>query len=461
LSQSKQHIRALQLRLLFRASPLVLGAPITALGAVPLLWPEFDHELLLAWCAGIFLWTAAVLWLYRRFQAASAARQEESRFAWLLAGSALLAGLLWGMFGLAFYAVSDVEAKGFVLFVVAAMTAGGVLYYALHEPSCGIYIMTSTMPLAIASFVQGGRVAIALGTMLVAYNGLVMIVARTASRSMGGMFSIQLHNADLVDDLRKARDSAEATRAAAEEASRVKSRFLANMSHELRTPLNAIIGFSELMQSPLLGGGDLERFREYAGDINMSGRHLLDLVNDILDLSKLESGNSEIKESAVRLDRLIWSCTNLMRAQANQKDIQLLLDLPPDLPRLFADGLRVKQVLINLLSNAVKFTERGGSVALAAGIAATGELWIKVRDSGIGMAPGDIAVAFLPFRQVDNNNSRRYQGSGLGLPLARSFIEQHGGTLTLESAPGRGTTATILLPATRVLPEEPAAREIA
>ncbi len=461
LSQTNGFIRAQQLRLLCKSSPIVFGAPITAVVAVFVLWPYIDHALLLGWTAGVGVWAAATLWLSRRFEAAEPGEEAIEPWSRGVILSALCSGMLWGCFSLAFYSDSSIEARGFVLFVAAAMTAGGSIRYGLYLPACRIYLMTCTLPIAAASFWHGGRESLAMGGMILAYDALVMVAARAASRSVASMISLQLRNAALVDDLRGAKDSAEGARETAEEASRVKSRFLANMSHELRTPLNAIIGFSELMQSHLLGAGDVERFREYAADINMSGRHLLDLVNDILDLSKLEAGNVELRESAIDLHGLVWSCAHLMRPQADRKKVKLALELPADLPRLFADALRIKQVVINLLSNAVKFTDAGGSIRLTAEPAASGEMRITVRDSGIGMAPNDIPVAFLPFRQIDNKDSRRYEGSGLGLPLAKSFIEQHGGSLTLESAVGAGTTATILLPRERVLPTRETARESA
>jgi signal transduction histidine kinase len=238
----------------------------------------------------------------------------------------------------------------------------------------------------------------------------------------------------------------------AEAANRSKSSFLANMSHELRTPLNAIIGFSEVIVGQIYGVGAGERYRECASYINASGQHLLRLVNDILDLSKLAAGQLDLVESLVDLKTLVRDSVDLMLGQAQQKGVTISTVIADELPPLMAGELRLKQVLLNLLSNAVKFSRPGGAVALSAELLPSGDLAIAVADHGIGMRPQDIPIALEPFRQIDNALSRSYEGTGLGLPLAKMLVEKHGGMLTLESALGIGTTATVMLPASRLRP---------
>ncbi len=238
---------------------------------------------------------------------------------------------------------------------------------------------------------------------------------------------------------------------AAERANRSKSEFLANMSHELRTPLNAIIGFSEVIKNQLFGPVGTLKYAQYAGDIYESGTHLLQIINDILDLSKLEAGRLELHESVVSLPALIKGCIPLVRDRAAASGIRIRLVMAEALPPLLVDERMMKQILINLLSNAVKFTGRGGRIAISAALAETGGLEISVADTGIGMSAGDIEVALQTFGQVDNSTTRAHQGTGLGLPLARSLAELHGGSLRVDSAIGTGTAITVTLPPTRVL----------
>ena len=237
---------------------------------------------------------------------------------------------------------------------------------------------------------------------------------------------------------------------AAEFANRTKTEFLANMSHELRTPLNAIIGFAEVIKDEMFGPVGLAKYADYAKDIHTSGRHLLDLINDILDLSKLEAGKLELREEKVVLRTAVEDCLTLVRNRAQKSDIMLATDIEPRLPPLLCDERALKQVLLNFLSNAVKFTPAGGTVTTSVKRAGDG-IAISVSDTGIGMSQADIGVALAAFGQIDSKIARQHQGTGLGLPISKSLIELHGGTLGVESAPGKGTTMTAIFPASRVM----------
>jgi PAS domain S-box-containing protein len=237
----------------------------------------------------------------------------------------------------------------------------------------------------------------------------------------------------------------------AELANRSKSEFLANMSHELRTPLNAIIGFSEIVAGELFGPIGGKRYVEYARDIHTSGIHLLSIISDILDLSKIEAGRRELTESAIDLHEAAESALRLVRGRAENSGVGLVNEINREAtPRLLADDRGVKQMLLNLLSNAVKFTPDGGRIAVSAALRSNGSLAVTVEDTGIGIAPEDIPRALAPFSQVDSALTRRYEGTGLGLPLVKSLIELHDGTLELESEEGKGTLATVVFPARRV-----------
>jgi len=234
-------------------------------------------------------------------------------------------------------------------------------------------------------------------------------------------------------------------------ANKSKSAFLAAMSHELRTPLNAIIGFSELMRAEAFGPLGDARYRAYSDDICTSGNHLLRLINDILDLSRLEARKAELHETAILLPRLMQEARAMLEIQARDANISLVCECAPDLPLLRADERRIKQIVLNLLSNAIKFTPAGGRVRLSAKLN-DGTVEIVVADTGIGIAKSDLAKAFESFGQIDNRLSRRYEGSGLGLPLARHLAELHGASLSIDSQPSMGTVVTVRFPANRCLP---------
>lgn len=237
----------------------------------------------------------------------------------------------------------------------------------------------------------------------------------------------------------------------AEMANRTKSEFLAAMSHELRTPLNAILGFSEIMKNELMGPLGTPEYRDYAGDIHDSGTHLLEVINDILDISKIEAGKLELKEEQVSVNDLITKSVRLMKERAENAGLDIAIEIEPGLPLLFVDPRLVKQSLINLLSNAIKFTPQGGHVTVRTMKEDGGAIAMAVSDTGIGIAAEDIDHVLVPFGQVDSSLSRKYEGTGLGLPLVKSFIELHGGTLTIDSAIGLGTTVTIRFPAERAV----------
>ncbi|MEK7820185.1 MAG: PAS domain-containing sensor histidine kinase, partial [Pseudomonadota bacterium] len=237
----------------------------------------------------------------------------------------------------------------------------------------------------------------------------------------------------------------------AESASRTKSEFLANVSHELRTPLNAILGYSDVMRNRIFGPVENERYREYVEYIHESGVHLLQLINDVLDVSAIEAGKLELNESDCPIPALVDAAVRMIRTRAENKGLTLAVDLPAGLPALRADERRMKQILINLLSNAVKFTKAPATVRIEAGIAPNGDVRIAVADEGIGMTAEDVEKALQPFGRTRGGIAVADEGTGLGLPLARALTEAHGGTLTVDTAPGRGTTVTLRFPSFRAV----------
>lgn len=251
----------------------------------------------------------------------------------------------------------------------------------------------------------------------------------------------------VANDLRQAKDEAEA-------ASRAKSQFLANMSHELRTPLNAIIGMSEVMAKELLGPLGDRRYIEYASDIQLSGRHLLEIVDDLLDLARIEAGKMDFEEQIVALDEVVGEALAMVAPQAAEARLTLERDFAPGLPRIWAHGKSIRQIILNLVSNATKFTPPGGTITISLRRSDAGGVSMAVTDTGIGIAPQHIPELMRPFAQIDNVYQRKHRGAGLGLALVRSLTERHGGTVAIESAVGRGTTVRVLLPPERIIAGE-------
>jgi two-component system cell cycle sensor histidine kinase PleC len=310
------------------------------------------------------------------------------------------------------------KVKGYPLVVTVGLSEANALAAANHQ--AGIVI---------------GLGLVALSLLLL----MMLMLNREISRRAQQAIELDKINAELVLAHRRA-----------EEASRAKSAFLANMSHELRTPLNAILGFSEMIRDRLFGR-DLDRYAGFASDIHRSGAHLLDIVNDVLNVSKIEAGKLELQKEEVNVHTAVQESLLAVEQQAAGGGV-CLTKLAPDIgASFFGDKTKLKQILINLLSNAIKFTPQGGAATITAAADEDGGMRLMIHDTGIGMSGEEIRVALELFRQVDNSHSRRFEGTGLGLPLAVRLTELHGGTLTIESTPGKGTTVTVRFPANRII----------
>jgi PAS domain S-box-containing protein len=245
-------------------------------------------------------------------------------------------------------------------------------------------------------------------------------------------------------DLRRSKEEAE-------RASAQKSEFLANISHELRTPLNAILGFSEVMRSQRFGALANQKYLGYANDIHESGEHLLSLINDLLDLSKVEAGKLELNFTSVNVASLVEQCLGVLQEHAAAAQVVLRKTLPAGLPNVVADQRSVKQILLNLISNAIKFTDPGGQVIVSARVSKAGELKVSVKDTGIGMSEAELNAAVQPFKRIENPGRDQVPGTGLGLPLSRALAEANRASFAISSEPRKGTLVEITFPTTRVL----------
>jgi signal transduction histidine kinase len=311
-----------------------------------------------------------------------------------------------------------------------------LVFYAIHELGVPFPERVPLAALSGVGIISALCTCFFVALMALYYAGIVSAQQRDFERE------VESHRLTEVK-LRRAKEDAE-------RADRAKSAFLANTSHELRTPLNAIIGFSEVIRNETFGPIDNPRYLEYLKDIYDSGCHLLRIINDILDLSKIEAGKATLdREERVELVPAIETAMRMVQPQANAERITLSLDLDATLPAVSGSARMLQQVFINLLANAVKFTPTDGKVTVRAAARGADEVAVAISDTGIGMSDEDIEVALTAFGQVDSKMARRYDGTGLGLPLAKAIVELHRGRLEIDSHPGRGTTILVLLPRLR------------
>lgn len=360
----------------------------------------------------------------------------------------LLLGAGWSSFGWLTWNDDPLNRFSILTLMLAVMTtlvAGYVTQVVVFQTALAVLVLPTVARFLLAG--DSGGMAMGFG-LLIIYPWIGFMSWRLMNTHRKSQ-ALRFENEALAKDLEHARDEAVLARLKAEHANRAKSDFLSNMSHELRTPLNAVIGFSELLHSE--ASGPLSSYqREQVGDINEAGRHLLTLINDILDLSKIEAGKVELAMDEVDLEDVIDGALRLVEVRARAANITLARVPETTDVTLWVDRVRLKQVLINLLSNAVKFSHEGGTVTVEVTAPGDGTVRIDVVDQGIGMVPEDVPGAFEAFRQLDSLLERQREGTGLGLPLTRQLVELHGGTIRLETALGKGTRAIVELPGVHV-----------
>nr|WP_299498056.1 HAMP domain-containing sensor histidine kinase [uncultured Rhizobium sp.] len=314
---------------------------------------------------------------------------------------------------------------------------------------------------ALAYISLTGRQMLDLGLTAVFTTALIFFIYITNRLHQANLklLSFQTEKDDLIAELEVAKSLSDEARRRAEEANMAKSRFLASMSHELRTPLNAILGFSEVMATEILGPLNNPLYKEYAGDIHRSGKHLLELINEILDLSRIEAGKYELSEEVVSLLELAEDGIGMIQLRAKSKNIRIEEQFEQNLPSVWADEKAMRQVVLNLLSNAVKFTPQGGEIIVKAGWTAGGGQYVSIRDNGPGIPENEIPVVLSAFGQGSIAIKSAEQGTGLGLPIVQAILAKHGGEFKLKSKLREGTEVIAILPSSRVLESLPAVSE--
>lgn len=432
-----------------RLATPALGLLILAIGGAACLW--ISPVMVGVWVALLFL-SLALPYLFAVRYLAVEGEVDSPRWRRMFALAETIHGLCWALLvGILIY-VEEPTARSFVMFVLLLVSA----VTAIVSAAIPLVVYAGVAPLGGAlllhSLPAGGGVqlfvltALAIGAQLC----FVVLASRLRATSLEGLVFRREKDA-LIAELEQAKANSDEARRRAEDANLAKSRFLATMSHELRTPLNAILGFSEVMKNELFGGHAVPAYRDYSSDIHGSGQHLLMLINEILDLSRVEAGRYDLKEEAVNLGFVVDECNHLLSLRAKKKTISVQLAIEEDLPRVWVDERAMRQVALNLLSNAIKFTPQGGSVTVKVGWTGAGGQYVSIRDTGPGIPPDEIPVVMSSFGRGSMAHKQAEEGTGLGLPIVKGLVELHGGTFTLKSKVREGTEVIFILPPERVM----------
>ena len=403
-----------------------------------------------AWTAAVLVIHAIIVTKCRQFL--EKPMHEVSARAWRLRFITLdlFYGLAW-MFILIHPIGIDESSSTFMLFVMLLVVAVSSMLASSLPTAVFAATFPVTTAIALDFILQGTLRHYILALMALTAQGYFAALTYRLYSSTLATLEARAEKDALIGELEQAKAISDEARRRAEAANIAKSRFLAQMSHELRTPLNAILGFSEVMKTEVFGQHAVAAYKEYSADIHNSGVHLLGLINEILDLSRIEAGRYELNEESVSLVAIVEDCHHLLKLRASNRGITIHEVFEPDHAAVWADERAIRQICLNLLSNAIKFTPQGGEIWLKVGWTASGGQYVSVKDTGAGIPEEEIPVALASFGQGSNSIKSAEQGAGLGLPIAKSLVDLHGGTFTLKSKLRIGTEVIVTFPPERVV----------
>ena len=435
-------VRAEQIRTVYREVPLISAATVVGglLVCVGMSQGGFTDKSF-AWLLILYAVQTPSIPLSIAYKRRDPTPDEAPRWGRWLAICAAASGCVWGSAGVLFFP-PDLAYQALLIVAMFLVAVSGIGSASVYLPILCGFTITVLCPLAVRTALVGDAIHLILGTGILVLSAFLLFYGRHFNRVVAEAIRMRFENQDLNEALTE--EKVKQRTQVLEAANRHKSEFLANMSHELRTPLNAIIGFSEVLRDELLGKLNTKQ-SEYVRIIYSSGHHLLSLINDILDLSKVEAGRMELFSNRFEVGPAIENVMTLVKERALRNEITLELHIDDDLSECVADERKFKQVLINLVSNAIKFTPKGGKVSIDATRTAEA-LQVSVTDTGIGIAADDQQAIFEEFRQVGRDSTKTREGTGLGLSLAKKFVELHGGTIGVMSELNRGSTFTFALP---------------
>jgi len=414
---------------------------------------------LILWLSTVLISKGILLALCRQFTKAPRAKANISVWRSKLMAAEFLYGICWAGLALINIGTPNQSAHIFIFACLNVVIAMRMMFASTVIP----IVYVGTIPLTVAMVIRFGLLDTpfhwAIATMAVGVHLYFAFLMKGLNTTVTTMLEYRAEKDALIMELERSKSISDEARRRAETANIAKSQFLATMSHELRTPLNAVLGFSEVMKSEILGTHAVPTYKEYASDIHESGQHLLNLINEILDLSRIEAGRYELQEEGIALADVAEDSHRLLKLRAGKKDLKIILNIQERLPQIWADERAMRQICLNLMSNAIKFTPNGGTIALTIGTTQSGGQYLSVNDTGPGIPEDEIPRVLQSFGQGSLAHQTAEGGTGLGLPIVMGLVDLHGGTFDLKSKVNQGTLVTVTFPQERVMQALPKANE--